>query len=183
MNFADQLKHPVFKAVGAAADAKGQQSFAIGGFVRDLLLGRPSKDIDIVVEGSGIDLARNVAKDLGAGKVAVFKNFGTAMFQHGGCEVEFVGARKESYQRDSRKPIVEDGSIEDDQQRRDFTINALALKLNADGFGDLVDPFDGLADLERKLIRTPLDPDVTFSDDPLADDARRPICIAIGVQN
>jgi poly(A) polymerase len=167
VNFADQLKHPVFKAVGAAADAKGQQAFAIGGFVRDLLLGRPSKDIDIVVEGGGIELARSVAKDLGAGKVAVFKNFGTAMFRHSGCEVEFVGARKESYQRDSRKPIVEDGSIEDDQQRRDFTINALALRLNADGFGELVDPFGGLADLERKLIRTPLDPDVTFSDDPL----------------
>ncbi|MDA8695707.1 CCA tRNA nucleotidyltransferase [Flavobacteriales bacterium] len=167
MNFADQLKHPVFKAVGAVADAKGQQAFAIGGFVRDLLLGRPSKDIDIVVEGSGIELARNVAQTLGAGKVAVFKNFGTAMFRHGGCEVEFVGARKESYQRDSRKPIVEDGSIEDDQQRRDFTINALALRLNADGYGELVDPFGGLADLERKLICTPLDPDVTFSDDPL----------------
>ncbi|MDA9002034.1 tRNA nucleotidyltransferase, partial [bacterium] len=167
MNFADQLKHPVFKAVGAVADAKGQQAFAIGGFVRDLLLGRPSKDIDIVVEGSGIELARSVAQTLGAGKVAVFKNFGTAMFRHGGCEVEFVGARKESYQRDSRKPIVEDGSIEDDQQRRDFTINALALRLNADGYGELVDPFGGLADLERKLICTPLDPDVTFSDDPL----------------
>ncbi|MCH1576584.1 MAG: CCA tRNA nucleotidyltransferase [Flavobacteriales bacterium] len=167
MNFADQLKHPVFKAVGAVADEKGQQAFAIGGFVRDLLLGRPSKDIDIVVEGSGIELARSVAQTLGAGKVAVFKNFGTAMFRHGGCEVEFVGARKESYQRDSRKPIVEDGSIADDQQRRDFTINALALRLNADGYGELVDPFGGLADLERKLICTPLDPDVTFSDDPL----------------
>ena len=167
MNFADQLKHPVFRAVGEEADRNGQQAFAIGGFVRDLILGRPSKDIDIVVEGSGISLARSVGKQLDVGKVAVFKNFGTAMFRHGGWEVEFVGARKESYQRDSRKPIVEDGTIEDDQLRRDFTINALALKLNADGFGELVDPFGGLVDLERKLIRTPLDPDVTFSDDPL----------------
>ena len=167
MNFADQLKHPVFRAVGEEADRNGQQAFAIGGFVRDLILGRPSKDIDIVVEGSGIALARSVGKQLNVGKVAVFKNFGTAMFRHSGWEVEFVGARKESYQRDSRKPIVEDGTIEDDQLRRDFTINALALRLNADGFGELVDPFGGLADLERKLIRTPLDPNVTFSDDPL----------------
>ena len=161
------MKHPVFRAVGKEADRKGQQAFAIGGFVRDLLLGRPSKDIDIVVEGSGIELARAVADSLGAGKVSVFKNFGTAMFRHAGCEVEFVGARKESYQRDSRKPIVEDGSIEDDQQRRDFTINALAIRLNSDGFGNLMDPFGGLRDLEDRIIRTPLDPDVTFSDDPL----------------
>lgn len=167
MNFSDQMKHPVFRAVGKEADRKGQQAFAIGGFVRDLLLGRPSKDIDIVVEGSGIELARAVAASLGAGKVSVFKNFGTAMFRHAGCEVEFVGARKESYQRDSRKPIVEDGSIEDDQQRRDFTINALAIRLNSDGFGNLMDPFGGLRDLEDRIIRTPLDPDVTFSDDPL----------------
>ena len=166
MNFAQDLQHPVFRAVGAEADRKGQQAFAIGGFVRDLLLHRPCKDIDIVVEGSGIDLARATAKALGAGKVSVFKNFGTAMFRAGDFEVEFVGARKESYQRGSRKPIVEDGTIEDDQNRRDFTINALALRLNADGFGDLRD-FGGLVDLENKNIRTPLDPDVTYSDDPL----------------
>ncbi len=167
MNFADQLQHSVFRAVGAVADEKGQQAFAIGGFVRDLMLNRPCKDIDIVVEGSGIDLAREVARKLGAGKVSVFKNFGTAMFRHEGFEVEFVGARRESYQRDSRKPIVEDGSIEDDQNRRDFTINALALRLNSDGFGELVDPFGGLRDLEDRTIRTPLDPDITYSDDPL----------------
>ena len=167
MNFADQLTHPVFRAVGMEADRKGQQAFAIGGFVRDLLLERPCKDIDIVVEGSGIELARATAKTMGAGKVSVFKNFGTAMFKTGDIEVEFVGARKESYQRGSRKPIVEDGTIADDQNRRDFTINALALRLNSEGFGDLVDPFGGLVDLEDKTIRTPLDPDVTYSDDPL----------------
>ena len=167
MNFSDQLTHPVFRAVGAEADRKGQQAFAIGGFVRDLLLNRPCKDIDIVVEGSGIELARSTAKSLGAGKVSVFKNFGTAMFKTGDIEVEFVGARKESYQRGSRKPIVEDGTIADDQNRRDFSINAMALRLNSEGFGDLVDPFGGLVDLEGKTIRTPLDPDVTYSDDPL----------------
>ena len=167
MNFGDQLTHPVFRAVGAEADRKGQQAFAIGGFVRDLILDRPCKDIDIVVEGSGIELAKSASRALGAGKVAVFKNFGTAMFKAGDVEVEFVGARKESYQRGSRKPIVEDGTIEDDQNRRDFTINALALRLNAEGFGELVDPFGGLRDLEDRIIRTPLDPDVTYSDDPL----------------
>ena len=165
MNYADQLTHPVFRAVGVEADRKGQQAFAIGGFVRDLILDRPCKDIDIVVEGSGIELATATAESLSAGKVSVFRNFGTAMFKSGDLEVEFVGARKESYQRGSRKPIVEDGTIEDDQNRRDFTINALAL--NADGFGELVDPFGGLQDMENRTIRTPLDPEVTYSDDPL----------------
>lgn len=173
MNLSDRLSHPVFKAVQQVADQKGQRAFAIGGFVRDLLLDRPCKDIDIVVEGSGIELANAVAKTLKAGRVTVFKNFGTAMFEHGGVEVEFVGARKESYERGSRKPIVENGTIEDDQNRRDFTINAMAIGLNntnASGFveyGGLVDPFDGLKDLENNLLRTPLDPDVTYSDDPL----------------
>lgn len=167
MNFSGQLDHPVFRAVGEEADLRGQQAFAIGGFVRDLILGRPSKDIDIVVEGSGIELAQSVARRLDAGKVSVFRNFGTAMFRSQGWEVEFVGARKESYQRDSRKPIVEDGTIEDDQMRRDFTINALAIRLNFEGFGELVDPFGGIGDLEERIIRTPLDPDETYSDDPL----------------
>ena len=167
MNYSNDLYHPLFRSIGAIADSKGQQAFAIGGYVRDLILRRPSKDIDIVVEGSGIDLAEAAAKELRAGKVTVFKNFGTAMFRIGDLEVEFVGARKESYERGSRKPIVEDGSIEDDQKRRDFTINALALSLNHDTFGNLVDPFDGVVDLQAKRIQTPLDPDITYSDDPL----------------
>ncbi len=167
MNLASHLTHPVFKRVGELADERGQRAFVIGGFVRDLLLDRPCKDIDIVTEGSGIELARATAKSMGIRQVHVFKNFGTAMFKARDYEVEFVGARKESYSRGSRKPVVEDGTLEDDQNRRDFTINAMAISLNADSFGKLVDPFGGVDDLNRKWIRTPLDPDVTYSDDPL----------------
>lgn len=167
MNYAEHLQHPLFRTLGKIADAQGKRVFAIGGFTRDILLGRPCKDIDIVVEGSGIELAEEAADVLKAGRVSVFRNFGTAMFRLGDLEVEFVGARKESYERGSRKPIVENGTIEDDQRRRDFTINALALSLNRATFGDLVDPFDGVNDLRNKRIRTPLDPDITYSDDPL----------------
>tara|TARA_B000000565_G_scaffold155843_1_gene117865 strand:- start:590 stop:2017 length:1428 start_codon:yes stop_codon:yes gene_type:complete len=167
MNLASHLTHPVFKRVGKLADERGQRAFVIGGFVRDLLLDRPCKDIDIVTEGSGIELARATAQSMDIHQVHVFKNFGTAMFKARDYEVEFVGARKESYSRGSRKPLVEDGTLEDDQNRRDFTINAMAISLNADSFGKLVDPFGGVDDLNRKWIRTPLDPDVTYSDDPL----------------
>jgi poly(A) polymerase len=176
MNFSETLnKNPVFDTIAQQADALGVQTYVIGGFVRDLILGRPSKDIDIVCIGSGIGLAEAVGKALRT-NVSVFPNFGTAMLksvQDGEeWEVEFVGARKESYRSDSRKPIVEDGTLEDDQNRRDFTINAMGIRLNHGAgasalYGDLIDPFDGLKDIKRKIIRTPLNPDITFSDDPL----------------
>lgn len=169
MNHKQALNNSIFKVIGNIADDASMECYVIGGFVRDYFLGKKSpKDIDIVVVGSGIDLAKKVASQLqGKPKVSVFKNFGTAMIKHKNYELEFVGARKESYHRDSRKPVVENGTLEDDQKRRDFTINALALSLNSETFGDLLDPFEGLQDLERKLIRTPLDPDITYSDDPL----------------
>ena len=160
------LQNPIFKTLSAIADKNQIQAYVIGGFVRDLFLKRPSKDIDVVVVGSGIEYAEAVGKKLNT-KVAIFKNFGTANIKVNDLEIEFVGARKESYRSESRKPIVEDGTLEDDQLRRDFTINALAINLNANHFGELLDPFDGVQDLENKLIRTPLDPEITFSDDPL----------------
>nr|WP_321354762.1 HD domain-containing protein [uncultured Draconibacterium sp.] len=163
-----KLKEKIFKDIQAVADRVETETYVIGGYVRDLYLDRHSKDIDIVTIGSGIDFATEVAKNLKPRpRVNVFKNFGTAMLKYKDLEIEFVGARKESYQRNSRKPIVEDGTLEDDQNRRDFTINAMAFSLNGDRFGELVDPFNGMDDLNNKIIRTPLDPDVTFSDDPL----------------
>ena len=160
------LDHRIFHIVSEVAAEKGVRAFVIGGYVRDCFLGRPSKDIDIVVEGSGIELAEAVGERVHS-NVSVFRNFGTAMFRYHGIEVEFVGARKESYRRDSRKPIVEDGTLEDDQLRRDFTINAMAFSLQKEDFGALVDPFGGIRDLAAGIIRTPLDPDTTYSDDPL----------------
>ena len=160
------LDHKIFQIVSETAAEQGVRAFVIGGYVRDCFLGRPSKDIDIVVEGSGIAIAEAVAQKVRT-NVSVFKNFGTAMLRYKGIEVEFVGARKESYNRDSRKPIVEDGTLEDDQLRRDFTINAMAFSLQKEDFGALVDPFGGIRDLAAGIIRTPLDPDTTYSDDPL----------------
>ena len=158
----------IFKQISATADDLGLECYVVGGYVRDLFLQRHSEDIDMVVVGSGIAMAKALGRRLGRGaNVSVFKNFGTAQVKYHGMEVEFVGARKESYSHDSRKPVVEDGTLEDDQNRRDFTINALAVCLNASRYGELVDPFDGIADLKERVIRTPLDPDVTFSDDPL----------------
>jgi poly(A) polymerase len=159
--------NPVFKSVAEAATKLGVETFAVGGFVRDLLLKRPCKDLDFVCVGSGIELAQQVATILGEKQVTIFKNFGTANIKHGDWELEFVGARKESYRHDSRKPVVEDGTLQDDQLRRDFTINALAISLNKTTYGDLVDPFGGVAHLAEKSIKTPLAPDITFSDDPL----------------
>ena len=162
------LSSPSFRLVSEAADELGLEAYVIGGYVRDIFLNRHSKDIDIVAVGSGIELAKAVARKLGKGaNLSVFKNFGTAQVKAGDLELEFVGARRESYSHDSRKPIVEDGTLEDDQNRRDFTINALALCLNKDRYGELIDPFGGLDDMEDLIIRTPLDPDITFSDDPL----------------
>ena len=171
-------ENPVFELIGQVADEQGVECYVVGGYVRDLFLERPSKDIDVVCVGSGIELAKAVARRLGRGaRVSVFRNFGTAQVKvnrRNGrstsnelIELEFVGARRESYSHDSRKPIVENGTLEDDQQRRDFTINAMAICLNAGRFGELVDPFDGVWDMQDRLIATPLDPDVTFSDDPL----------------
>ena len=162
-----QLTHPIFKILSGIAAEKGLEIYVIGGYVRDLILRRPSKDIDIVVLGSGIELAETVAKQLGDLTVSVFKNFGTAMFRYKGVEIEFVGARKESYHLDSRKPVVEEGTIDDDQKRRDFTINALAISLNQENYGTLVDPFRGTSGFREWNIKNSLDPIITFSDDPL----------------
>lgn len=160
------LSDPIFRRIARLADEQGVRAFVVGGYVRDHYLHRPSTDIDVVVVGSGIALAEALGRELHT-KVSVFKTFGTAMVRAGGIEVEFVGARRESYTRDSRKPEVEPGTLEDDQRRRDFTINAMAWSLNGETFGELVDPFDGMSDLEECIIRTPCDPDITFSDDPL----------------
>lgn len=169
------LDKPIFRQISASADELGLECYVVGGFVRDIFLERPSNDIDVVVVGSGIEVARQLQKNLGKNPktgrwrahLSVFRNFGTAQVKMGNMEVEFVGARKESYSHDSRKPIVEDGTLEDDQNRRDFTINAMAICLNNARFGELVDPFDGIADMEDRIIATPLDPEITFSDDPL----------------
>ena len=163
-----QLKDPLFKLISDIAIANNTEAYVIGGYVRDLIMERPSNDVDIVVLGSGIDFADKVANAIGKSvKVTVFKNFGTAMLHHNNYEIEFVGARKESYRKNSRKPIVENGTLEDDQNRRDFTINALAIGLGKKDHGKLTDPFNGIEDIKNRIIRTPLDPFVTFSDDPL----------------
>jgi len=169
MNYKEALQHPIFKVISKSAEELHVESYVIGGFVRDFLLKRgDAKDIDIVAIGDGIKLAKQVAKNLPKKpKVQVFKTYGTAMLRYDDIEIEFVGARKESYTEDSRNPAVENGTLTDDQNRRDFTINALALNLNAAHFGDLLDPFNGIQDLENKCIKTPLNPDITYSDDPL----------------
>ena len=168
MELKEHFAGRIFSLISETADELGLECYVVGGYVRDIFLNRPSKDIDVVVVGSGIEMAQAFGKKLGRGAhVSVFKNFGTAQVKFKDTEVEFVGARKESYSHDSRKPIVEDGTLEDDQNRRDFTINAMAVCLNKARFGELVDPFGGLDDLKERTIRTPLDPDITFSDDPL----------------
>ena len=165
---AEVLDREIFRKISTAADKLGVECYVVGGYVRDLFLERPSNDIDVVVVGSGIEVASELKRMLGRkAHLSVFRNFGTAQVKFGDMEVEFVGARRESYSHDSRKPVVEDGTLEDDQNRRDFTINAMAVCLNAGRYGELVDPFDGIYDLEERTICTPLDPDITFSDDPL----------------
>jgi len=166
-DFSSYLTHPIFKVIRSISDQDDTEAYVVGGFVRDVLLDRPRKDIDIVVVGNGWEFAEKVANKLRVKKVSVFKNFGTASFRYKDIDVEFVGARKESYQRDSRKPIVENGTIQDDQRRRDFTINAMSFSLQTHNFGTLIDPFEGRNDLNKRIIRTPLDPSITFSDDPL----------------
>ena len=166
MNYSSFLKNKIFGIISQEAETLNVRAYVVGGFVRDCLLNKRSEDIDIVVEGSGIELAEAVAKRVQT-NVSVFKRFGTAMLKSNGLEVEFVGARKESYRADSRNPIVENGTIKEDQQRRDFTINAMSFSLGKDNFGEFFDPFDGSGDLKRRIIRTPLDPDTTYSDDPL----------------
>ena len=166
-NYALHLTHPVFKVISKELKSSNEKAFVIGGFVRDLILGNTSKDIDIVVQGDGTLFAQNIAKILRVKKVSVFKNYGTAHFKYKDIDVEFVGARKESYSENSRNPEVAPGTLEEDQFRRDFTINALAIDLHPENFGSLIDPFDGIADLEEGIIRTPLDPSITFQDDPL----------------
>jgi len=167
LNLKAHINSQLFETISKVSRDNQLSSFVIGGFVRDIILKRPSKDVDIVVLGGGLVLAEKVAEALDVKKVAFYKNFGTAAFKFNDIEVEFVGARKESYSRNSRKPIVEKGTLKEDQDRRDFTINALAISLNESTFGEVIDPFDGLIDLDKKIIRTPLDPDITFSDDPL----------------
>ena len=168
-NFTDKIQDlPLLGLIEQASQQLDYPVYLVGGYVRDLLIQKPGKDIDLVCQGSGVQLAQTVASLISEEtKVSVFKNFGTAMLNYQGYEFEFVGARKESYRRSSRKPIVEDGTLEDDQKRRDFTINAMAISLNRSNYGELIDPFEGVQDLNRKVIRTPLDPAVTFSDDPL----------------
>ncbi len=161
------LNKPVFKIISELAEQENIRTYVIGGFVRDCLLGKPSKDIDIVVLGNGIEFAEKLAAKTGNRKISFYRNFGTAMMRYNDFEIEFVGARKESYSKDSRKPVVEAGTLKEDQDRRDFTINAMAFGLNNDNYGKLIDPFNGKADLREGIIRTPLNPDLTFSDDPL----------------
>lgn len=169
MNYKDALQHSIFKIISQSSKELDQESYVIGGFVRDFMLQRGlPKDIDIVTVGDGIKLAKQVSKNLPKKpKVQIFKTYGTAMLHYDDIDIEFVGARKESYNEDSRNPVVENGTLEDDQNRRDFTINALALNLNKDHFGELLDPFNGVQDLQNKILRTPLNPDITYSDDPL----------------
>lgn len=168
MNLKEDLRNPIFATIGEIADSMGREVYTVGGFVRDIFLQRPSKDYDFVTVGSGIELAEAVAHHLGPkAHISVFPNYGTAQVKFRDLELEFVGARRESYSRESRNPVVEDGSLEDDMRRRDFTINAMAISLNKASFGNLIDPFNGIVDLHSGVIRTPLDPDITFSDDPL----------------